>query len=42
LIGGALAQAGAPLPWNFFAFAGAGLAAAIAVLGVPKRASGIE
>ncbi|OLL27440.1 hypothetical protein BTH42_32955 [Burkholderia sp. SRS-W-2-2016] len=37
LIGGALAQAGAPLPWNFYAFAGAGLAAALAVLAVPGR-----
>ncbi|MFT4065458.1 MFS transporter [Paraburkholderia sp.] len=37
LIGGALAQAGAPLPWNFYAFAGAGLVAAMAVLAVPKQ-----
>ncbi|WP_322084237.1 MFS transporter [Burkholderia sp. BCC1972] len=35
LIGGWLAQAGAPLPWNFYAFAGAGVAAAVAVLVVP-------
>ncbi|WP_080484172.1 MFS transporter [Burkholderia cenocepacia] len=35
LIGGWLSQAGAPLPWNFYAFAGAGLAAAVAVLAVP-------
>lgn len=42
LIGGALAQAGAPLPWNFYAFAGAGFAAAIAVLAVPEHAAGIE
>ncbi|QGZ58417.1 MFS transporter [Paraburkholderia acidiphila] len=42
LIGGALAQAGAPLPWNFYAFAGGGFAAAIAVLAVPKHAAGIE
>ena len=42
LTGGALAQAGAPLSWNFYAFAGAGLAAAVAVLAVPKHAAGIE
>ncbi|TDG06406.1 MFS transporter [Paraburkholderia guartelaensis] len=42
LIGGALAQAGAPLPWNFYAFAGAGLAAALAVLAVPGHAAGTE
>ena len=42
LIGGALAQAGAPLPWNFYAFAGAGLAAALAVLAVPRHAAGTE
>ncbi|WP_233888015.1 MFS transporter [Paraburkholderia flagellata] len=42
LIGGALAQADAPLPWNFYAFAGTGLAAAAAVLAVPRQSSGIE
>ncbi|RQM53623.1 MFS transporter [Burkholderia vietnamiensis] len=35
LIGGWLVQIGAPLPWNFYAFAGAGVAAAVAVLLVP-------
>lgn len=35
LIGGWLVQVGAPLPWNFYAFAGAGVAAAVAVLLVP-------
>ncbi|HKR38564.1 MAG TPA: MFS transporter [Paraburkholderia sp.] len=42
LIGGALAQAGAPLPWNFYAFAVAGLAAVLAVLAVPRHATGSE
>ncbi|MEX3918636.1 MFS transporter [Paraburkholderia sp. BR10872] len=42
LIGGALAQAGAPLPWNFYAFAGAGLAAALAVLAVPRQVADSE
>jgi MFS transporter, AAHS family, benzoate transport protein len=42
LIGGALAQADAPLPWNFYAFAGAGLAAAIAVLAVPRTGPDVE
>ncbi|MBE2966635.1 MFS transporter [Burkholderia cepacia] len=35
LIGGWLVQAEAPLPWNFYAFAGAGVAAAVAVVLVP-------
>ncbi|MCA3778159.1 MAG: aromatic acid/H+ symport family MFS transporter [Burkholderia sp.] len=42
LIGGWLAQSGAPLPWNFYAFAGAGLTAAVAVLAVPKTNSSIK
>ncbi|MEX3978565.1 MFS transporter [Paraburkholderia sp. EG287A] len=42
LIGGALVQASAPLPWNFYVFAGAGLAAALAVLAVPRHVAGNE
>ncbi|MEX3940734.1 MFS transporter [Paraburkholderia sp. BR10937] len=42
LIGGALVQASAPLRWNFYAFAGAGVAAALAVLAVPKHVSNME
>ncbi|WP_175864388.1 MFS transporter [Burkholderia cepacia] len=35
MIGGWLAQSGVPVQWNFYTFAGAGLAAAVAVLVVP-------
>ncbi|MEM5316987.1 hypothetical protein [Paraburkholderia sp. JHI869] len=42
LIGGALAQAGAPLLWNLYAFASAVLVAELAVLAVLSRASGLE
>jgi AAHS family benzoate transporter-like MFS transporter len=37
LIGGALAQGGVALAWNFYVYAAVGLMAAIAVLLVPRQ-----